>query len=73
MDNVDLRDAFVAMGAKDIFDSNKADMSGITKGFKIPGIRLALDHFVHKVKFDVLEKIGTAPTYQNGIQMASKL
>ena len=34
VDNGDLRDALMAMGAKDIFDSRIADLSGITKDLK---------------------------------------
>ena len=73
MDNGDLRDALIAMGAKDIFDSTKADLSGITNGVKTAENRLNLEHFVHKVKFDVLEKIGNGPAYQTGINFVNRL
>ena len=73
VDNGDLRDALMAMGAKDIFDFKKADLSGITKDLKDSESGLSLGHFIHKVKFDVLEKIGNTPAYQTGIHFARKL
>ena len=69
MGNGDLKEALVGMGAKDIFDKARADLSGIIEKPPKPDERLlTLDHFIQKVKIDILDidKYEGAPLYHQG-------
>ena len=65
VDSGDLKDALVGLGAKDMFHSKRADLSGIVKVNKNPVSRVDLDHIVYKTKVDIIEE-GSFPLHDKG-------
>ena len=53
MDEGELKDVFVTLGANDLLDSARADLTGIIKLNENVKNRLSLEHFVYKTRVDV--------------------
>ena len=61
----ELQDNLVKMGAKDLFDPKRADLTGIIKINKFPNKTTPLEHFVFKTRVD-FEGMDGFPTYTSG-------
>ena len=48
----ELQDNLVKMGANDLFDPKRADLTGIIKANKVPKWGTPLEHFVFKTRVD---------------------